>query len=142
MTLTSLLLATACTLLAAQLLKARNSERAARVTARLATRHHRSLTGTTTIWSGAPGAPTSYDLRSFDSGATWVAIARRADGAIRIVGDADELFPALVTQLLSIDRLCDRIVAGPVSLAPGTAALIRATGLGLEVDLHLIAAGA
>lgn len=61
----------------------------------------------------------NYELQSFDGGKRWYAVEPgREDGAVRILGPADEVHPGLLAQIDGMDRLVKHVRAnGPLTLA-------------------------
>lgn len=52
---------------------------------------------------------TIYDLRSFDGGKAWYAVHRDTNDALIIDGDAEKVFPGLMTELKAMDSLFNHI---------------------------------
>lgn len=63
------------------------------------TKHQLALVGSTRLWPGSSGEFLSYHLRSFDGGASWVAINMADDGRMKILGDAEALYPGLLAAI-------------------------------------------
>lgn len=63
------------------------------------TKHQLALVGSTRLWSGSNGEFFNYHLRSFDGGASWVAINMADDGRMKILGDAEALYPGLLAAI-------------------------------------------
>lgn len=97
---------------------------------RYATRHHRHMIGSTTVWRGAKGKPISYNLRSFDDGRSWVAVEFDDEWRMRVLGDAETVYPGLVADMQSLSALTDSVVKnGPLDLArPADRQRLKAAG--------------
>jgi hypothetical protein len=87
--------------------------------------HWDTRVGVTTLWNGEM---TSYNLRTFDSGKHWYQVEYDDDFGMRIVCDAEELYPGLVGCVMGMEKL---IAHGPVTLtnaASPEADLLRSAG--------------
>lgn len=74
--------------------------------------HYRQLVGSTRLWNGSNGDMISYNLRSFDSGQTWVAVEIDKESKMRIKGDAEKLYPGLVQQIQGMNALTEEVLKG------------------------------
>lgn len=69
----------------------------------------------------------NYDLRSFDGGKQWYAVSRKDDGAIVILGAAEEIFPGLLASINGMDALVAYARKnGPLTFSGGRAKNDRA----------------
>lgn len=96
--------------------------------------HWRQKVGSTTLWNGEM---TSYNLRSFDAGETWYQVEYDKDWRMRIVGNAETLYPGLIKSVVAMDELTKHVdVNGPITLAGGIdgadASLLKSAGFSLE----------
>jgi hypothetical protein len=49
---------------------------------------------------------TSYELRTFDGGKNWYAVQSDvSDGSVRVLGDADSIYPGLVRHIDGMEKL-------------------------------------
>ena len=95
-------------------------------------KHWDQRVGGTTLIEGAD----SYNLRTFDSGKNWYAVAYDDDWAMSIIGSAEDVFPGLINHLNGMKALTDHVESnGPITLKGGIegkeASLLRKAGFEL-----------
>lgn len=79
-----------------------------------------------------PGAD-SYNLRTFDSGKHWYAVQYDDDWGMKIIGNAEEVYPGLINHLDAMNKLTAHVEAhGPLTFQDGAdgddAKLLRDAG--------------
>lgn len=92
----------------------------ARETVDRAFRHWDSKTGGTVLWPGSDGENLNYNLKTFDSGKHWYVIEYDQDWGMKIIGDAEEVYPGLLDQIERMEQLTRHVEeVGPLTLAGG-----------------------
>lgn len=92
-------------------------------------KYHRQLVGGTRLWKGSKGEMVNYNLRSFDSGRSWVAVEYDEDWRMRIKGDAESLYPGLVNTVLAGQRLIESSPGGKLDVSnPRNQSLLKQVG--------------
>lgn len=63
----------------------------------------------------------SYQLQSLDGGRTWYAVEYQEDGVVKVLGNADSLYPGLVENIEAFDALFKYVEEnGPIGSRPIT----------------------
>lgn len=98
--------------------------------------HYRQLVGSTRLWNGSNGEMISYNLRSFDSGQTWVAVDIDKDSKMSIKGDAEKLYPGLVQQIQGMNALTEEVLKGRQIDSSNRSDQQLLTKVGFEIVKH------
>ena len=92
------------------------------------TKYWRSLTGATCLWPGSHGKPVSYNLKSWDGGETWVAVEYDKEWRMKVLGDAEVIFPGLVKNINAVEVLLKAAQNGTPLTIPKDQKLFKNSG--------------
>ncbi len=89
--------------------------------------------------SGASAKYGNYELRTFDAGGNWYAVKSATPGGVKILGEADQIFPGLLAELVAWDRLVEYAKKhGPFKLdgplTPEQEKILKDAGI--RVEMH------
>lgn len=75
----------------------------------------------------------NYSLMSLDGGYNWYAVERN-DKQVKVLGEAEEVFPGLMAQMMGLKRLFDLIEEkGPLNIGdPDDRRVLEAAGFGFH----------
>jgi len=94
--------------------------------------------GATSIWKGSHGEMLNYEFRSFDGGKKWYAVSYDRNGGLIVMGEADAVYPGLLSHLQGMDALFGAVLKnGPLNLDhPKSVELLKNAGFDIVTSTN------